>query len=63
MLEWHAQDPVSDWERRRNERIYERQGNRNPFIDHPEWVGSIYGESCGKEANIAGYLENKSITE
>ncbi|WP_043915116.1 endonuclease [Candidatus Regiella insecticola] len=24
LLEWHEQDPVSDWERRRNERIYER---------------------------------------
>jgi len=39
---WHEADPVSDWERRRNERIFERQGNRNPFIDHPEWVGLIW---------------------
>ncbi len=49
LLEWHAQDPVSNWERRRNERIYERQGNRNPFIDHPEWASSIYGDSCRKD--------------
>lgn len=43
LLQWHLQDPVDDYEKRRNERIYEIQGNRNPFIDHPEWVETIYG--------------------
>ncbi|WP_409367938.1 endonuclease [Lysinibacillus sp. 38-6] len=42
LLQWHQQDPVDDFEKRRNERIYEIQGNRNPFIDHPEWVETIY---------------------
>jgi len=43
LLQWHQQDPVSDWERNRNNIIYEDyQGNRNPFIDHPEWVGEIW---------------------
>ncbi|MEA9445711.1 endonuclease [Candidatus Fukatsuia symbiotica] len=50
LLEWHRQDPVSDWERRRNERIYARQGNRKPFIDYPKWAIGIYGERCGKDA-------------
>jgi hypothetical protein len=45
LLQWAAQDPVSSWERRRNTRIYERQGNRNPFIDHPEYIASIFGSS------------------
>lgn len=45
LLEWHQQDPVSDWERRRNNLIFEKyQGNRNPFIDHQEWVGEIWEE-------------------
>ena len=35
LMDWHEQDPVSDWERHRNAAIAERQGNRNPFIDHP----------------------------
>jgi endonuclease I len=35
---WHDLDPVSGWERHRNAAIYARQGNRNPFIDHPEWA-------------------------
>ena len=43
LLEWNKMDPVDDMERRRNEIIYSRyQGNRNPFIDHPEWVDLIW---------------------
>lgn len=43
LLEWHKQDPVSEFEIRRNNLIYENwQGNRNPFIDHPEWVYEIW---------------------
>jgi len=38
---WHAADPVDQKERDRNEAIYGIQRNRNPFIDHPEWVDSI----------------------
>lgn len=43
---WHLQDPVSEIETRRNSRIYEWQENRNPFIDHPEWVSAIWGKAC-----------------
>jgi endonuclease G len=35
LLAWHEQDPVTEWERHRNAAIFDRQGNRNPFIDHP----------------------------
>lgn len=42
LLEWHAQDPVSTWERQRNEKIEAIQGNRNPFVDHPEWAEAIW---------------------
>ncbi|AIY05681.1 deoxyribonuclease I [Planococcus sp. PAMC 21323] len=42
LLEWHAQDPVSNWEQQRNEKIEDIQGNRNPFVDHPEWAESIW---------------------
>lgn len=44
LLQWHADDPPDDFERRRNDRIHALQGNRNPFIDHPEWVAVIWGE-------------------
>lgn len=44
LLEWNAQDPPSEFERTRNEKIYETwQGNRNPFVDHPEWADAIWG--------------------
>ena len=41
--EWHEEDPVSDKETDRNNAVYAIQGNRNPFIDHPEYVYNIWG--------------------
>ncbi|QYJ86963.1 endonuclease [Shewanella mesophila] len=46
LLSWHLQDPVSDWERRRNNRVFEWQKNRNPFIDNSSWAVDLYGASC-----------------
>ena len=43
LLRWHIQDPVDDFERNRNEVIYNSQNNRNPFIDHPEFAERIWG--------------------
>ncbi|MBP7310571.1 MAG: endonuclease, partial [Candidatus Cloacimonetes bacterium] len=43
LIAWHSQDPPDAWEALRNNRIQNLQGNRNPFIDHPEYVYSIYG--------------------
>ena len=34
-LQWNQEDPVSDFERNRNDVIFSFQGNRNPFIDNP----------------------------
>lgn len=46
LLAWHEADPVDSYEQERNNRIYEFQGNRNPFIDHPEWVTKIFTNAC-----------------
>lgn len=44
-LQWHAADPPDAAERARNDRIFTSfQHNRNPFIDHPEWVAEIWGQ-------------------
>ena len=46
MLEWHLIDPPDELEANRNARAYTTQGNRNPFVDHPELGWKIYGEKC-----------------
>ncbi|MBT0772596.1 endonuclease [Kineosporia sp. J2-2] len=44
LLEWNDEDPVDSFEQNRNDAIYEQfQHNRNPFIDHPEWVEEVFG--------------------
>jgi hypothetical protein len=45
LLDWHFADPVDSFELNRNDVIHNMQGNRNPFIDHPELVHYIYGDS------------------
>ena len=45
LYQWHIDDPVSAREVDRNNAIYTRQGNRNPFIDHPEYFLSIWNAS------------------
>jgi len=47
LLTWNSQDPVSQREIDRNNAIYSRQNNRNPYIDHPEYVQSIWGTVAG----------------
>jgi endonuclease I len=41
LLRWHAGDPPGEYERHRNWAIAEKQGNRNPLIDFPDWAGRI----------------------
>lgn len=43
MISWHQLDTVSQKEINRNNAIYSYQHNRNPFIDHPEYVTMIWG--------------------
>ncbi|WP_210407970.1 endonuclease I family protein, partial [Allokutzneria sp. NRRL B-24872] len=43
LKQWNEQDPPDAFEKKRNQLIFDRfQRNRNPFIDHPEWVRSIW---------------------
>ena len=43
LLKWHNEDPVDQIEITRNEAVYKIQGNRNPFIDKPEYANYIWG--------------------
>ncbi len=57
LYQWNWMDSVDNWERRRNDRIYNNwQHNRNPFIDHPEFVDrlpSVSGMPLVDEPEIA----------
>ena len=64
LLQWHEDDPVDDRERARNDAVYTYQGNRNPFIDHPEWVSGVFlgiisdVPEAAAEAGIAAVYPN-----
>lgn len=46
LLDWHLQDPVDAYECRKNDIVAAFQGNRNPFVDHPEWVECAFLGNC-----------------
>ncbi len=60
LLQWNAQDPVSQKEIDRNNAIYKIQGNRNPFIDHPEYVNEIWGN--GSSSSVPATPANFAIS-
>lgn len=54
LLKWHRQDPVNQKEIDRNNAVYSFQGNRNPFIDYPNMVEYIWGDSTNYEFSFSG---------
>jgi hypothetical protein len=52
LMDWHLQDSVSQKELDRNDAVYAIQENRNPFIDHPEWVSCVWGECDSGTGNL-----------
>ncbi len=48
ILAWHKKDKVDAFEQVRHEVVFGFQGNRNPFIDHPEWVDCIFEGKCAR---------------
>ncbi len=51
LLQWHAEDPPDAFERNANDVVFSYQGNRNPFVDHPEWVDCLFLGNCGGGGN------------
>lgn len=54
-IKWHNEDPVDDFERTRNNVIYDNQNNRNPYIDYPELVDVVYGSYSTKTTMVEAY--------
>ena len=68
LLDWHNQDPPSSWEIARNDYTQSIQGNRNPFVDHPEYVNYIDFYSIEYLSNslffseyVEGSSDNKAL--
>jgi uncharacterized repeat protein (TIGR02543 family) len=68
MLQWSNEDPVDAFEMHRNDVIHQYQGNRNPFIDHPELAQTIWGSSSKNNTQtidlnqtLEGYISCISI--
>ena len=47
LVDWSDLDPVSTKETNRNNVVFGKQHNRNPYIDRPEWVHEIWGTILG----------------
>ncbi|MFZ4707334.1 MAG: endonuclease [Bacteroidales bacterium] len=64
--EWNSADPVSQKEIDRNNAIYAIQHNRNPYIDHPEYVYSVWGvgvlgQLTATPASFTGFNYNEGF--
>ena len=46
LLQWHQEDPPDSREIWRNNVVYSYQGNRNPFIDNPQYASCLYENIC-----------------
>lgn len=53
LLAWNTQDPVNAREIARNNAIYSTQSNRNPYIDHPEYVQAVWNPTADSQAPTA----------
>ncbi|MFA5443275.1 MAG: endonuclease [Bacilli bacterium] len=71
LLDWNSLDPVDTLETNRNNQVSIYQGNRNPFIDHPEYADLIWGTASAptslslspSSANVSiGHTTSLSVT-
>jgi|GEM_PF-2159122 len=68
LMKWHLEEPVTEAEKLRNDEVQKIQGNRNPFIDHPEYAERIYcydGKSYNSklQAVVAAHAGTEPITK
>ena len=70
ILKWNLQYAVTDREKNRNEGAEYLQGNRNPFIDHPEYGCKIWGnfnsttqQICAGQSSTTGSVSISSSSK
>lgn len=62
LLRWAEQDPVSEKEIKRNQAVYEIQGNRNPYIDYPGLEQYVWGKFTKEPFSVDHYLTPEQLT-
>ena len=62
-LAWHEADPVDDFEMHRNDVIYSYQNNRNPYVDHPEWVSKVYGNTSSNKKDTSDLFNTSNLSD
>lgn len=62
LLAWHNADPVNAEEMLRNDRVYSLyQTNRNPFVDHPEWVNLVIAPAYTSRPKLGVSLASNGV--
>ncbi len=62
LLKWHLEDPPNAQEVLRNDRVYTFQGNRNPFVDNPEFVDLIFAPVTDGNGLLIGSTNRATAT-
>jgi len=52
LIQWSKDDPVDSYELRHNDTVYSFQGNRNPFVDHPEYIACVFENICSGGGDV-----------
>ncbi|MDB5227320.1 MAG: endonuclease [Bacteroidota bacterium] len=58
-VKWSKMDPPSLFEQQRNDAVQSIQGNRNPYIDHPNWVEKVFGVNGISSSCVSTGIINK----
>lgn len=59
LYNWHVSDPVDAKEINRNNLVYSQQNNRNPYVDHPEYVALVFQCTGAVPVTIVDFTAQK----
>ena len=62
VLKWHLEHPVTNRDIYRNNTVHSLQGNRNPFVDHPEYACRIWGDKNATTRQLCGSTPTPATT-